>query len=126
MRVRGTACGADPGREEHAQHKAPRGRLRCCQAWLSADNYGSVFDVALFLAAALLRIALFLAALGVILLVCGAAVDLVRARLVFGALVGVPALLALLRLVGGECFSRDGEESDCGQQCACAAPESSL
>jgi hypothetical protein len=56
----------------------------------------SILDVPLRLAAILLRVALVLSALGVALLVGGAAVYLVRACLMFSILVDVPAGLALL------------------------------
>ena len=70
----------------------------------------SVLDVSLFLATVLLGFALVLPAGSVALLIRGAAVDLLRTRVLLGSLVGVAALLALLRLVGGQGQPRNGQE----------------
>jgi hypothetical protein len=94
---------ADGERATHRFEKAYQGD----QVRTAFDRHSpSVLDVPFLLAAFLLRVALVLSALGVALLVCGPAVDLACARFLFGSLVCVPALLALLRLVGGQGSAR--------------------
>ncbi|WP_415774296.1 hypothetical protein [Paraburkholderia sp. J7] len=80
-----------------------RTRPHCC--WILTQP-ALILDVPFLLATFLLRVAFVLPALGVALLVCSPAVDLARSRLLFGSLVDVPALLALLRLCGGQSSAR--------------------
>ena len=71
----------------------------------------SVLDVSLLLATVLLGVALVLATFGIVLLVCGLAVDFVLACLIFCVLLRVPAVAPLVRLIGGQGESRQGQQS---------------
>ena len=62
----------------------------------------SVLDVLLLLATVLLGVALVLAAFGIVLLVCGLAVDFGLSCFLLCILLRVPAVATLLRLLGGQ------------------------
>src|SRR5262252_8788352 len=101
----------------------PCGRERGSESTDADDAIGAgcrgsslPLDVALLLAAVLLRVALVLAALGVALAVGLLALGLVVARLLLRILLGVAAFAALLRLLGGEGGARQSQQ-DAGDPC---------
>jgi len=122
-----------PGERSIQAGEGPVGEAPAKVAGLASSESGKrqdlsppalILDVPFLLAAFLLRVALVLPALGVAFLVCGSAVDLARARILFGSLVCVPALLPLLRLVGCLGRTRQRQESGCGEQCPHLPPVS--
>jgi len=120
----GSDSGAYKGRQQCQKDARRLKHWNVTRLAQGSEPSPSVLDVSLFLATVLLRFALVVSARGIALLVLGPAIYFFGTSILFRTLVGVPALLALLRLIRGQGSARKCQNCSCGQKARSPTTES--